>query len=85
MEKFLKNLLNSKSGVSSKRLITIFAFLLLSVGFIANLFWDLTIDEHIYNSMEMIVEIGMGTIVAERFARGTQNKKETTEENPEEN
>ena len=83
MEKFLKNLLNSKSGVSSKRLITIVAFLLLTIGFIANLFWDLTIDEHIYNSMEMIVEIGMGTIVAERFAR-PQNKKDNQEENTEE-
>lgn len=79
MGKFLKSLLNSKTGISSKRLITIMAFLLLAIGFITNLFWDLTIDEHIYTSMQWIVEIGMGTIVAERFGR-----KEGSSENQEE-
>lgn len=79
MEKFLKSLLNSKTGISSKRLITIVAFFLLAIGFITNLFWDLTIDEHIYTSMQWIVEIGMGTIVAERFAR-----KEESSENQQE-
>jgi hypothetical protein len=81
MEKFLKGLLNSKSGVSSKRLITIVGFLLLSIGFLSNLFFDLTIEEHIYTSMQWIVEIGMGTIVAERFAKGNRAKEENQEEN----
>ena len=69
MKKFLLNVLNSEGKISSKRLISLLAFLMLCIGFIANLFWDSTIDEHIYKSMEWIVEVGMGTIVAEKFGK----------------
>jgi len=79
MEKFLLSILSSKSGVSSKRLITLSAFLLMAIGFISNLFFTFDIDEHIYKSMEWIVEIGMGTIVVEKFG----GKKDVTNETPE--
>lgn len=67
MKKFLINVLSSDGKISSKRLISLLAFLMLCIGFIANLFWDSTVDEHIYKAMEWVVEVGMGAIVAERF------------------
>lgn len=79
MKKFLLSILSSKSGVSSKRVITLLAFILMAIGFISNLFFTFKIDEHIYKSMEWIVEIGMGTIVAEKFSRKKQSDDETLE------
>jgi hypothetical protein len=51
----------------------------MAIGFISNLFFTFDIDEHIYKSMEWIVEIGMGTIVIEKFG----GKKDVTNETPE--
>jgi hypothetical protein len=79
MKKFLLSILSSKSGVSSKRVITLLAFILMAIGFISNLFFTFKIDEHVYKSMEWIVEIGMGTIVAEKFSRKKQSDDETLE------
>ena len=79
MKKFLLSILSSKSEVSSKRLITLLAFILMAIGFISNLFFTFKIDEHVYKSMEWIVEIGMGTIVAEKFSRKKQSDDETLE------
>lgn len=55
---------------SSKRTTTAIACLLISVAFIANLFWDFTIDEFIFDGMMYIVIAGMGGALAERFVRG---------------
>lgn len=79
MKKFLLNILSATSEVSSKRLISLVAFSLMGIGFLCNLLFRLSIDEHIYKSMEWIVEIGLGTIVIEKFS----GKKETNEETPE--
>jgi hypothetical protein len=77
MKKFLTSLLSSEGKVSTKRLISLLAFVMMCIGFIANLFWDFTIEEHIYKAMEWIVEIGMGTIVAERFGKSSKPPVET--------
>lgn len=55
-------------SVSSKRVITFVATLLVAVAFIGNLFWDLTIEEFMYTSMMTIVVAGLGTTVVEKFA-----------------
>jgi hypothetical protein len=60
----------SKGVPSSKRMITIVAFLLMATGFIANLFFNLTIDEFIYDSMKWIVIGGLGFTASEQFAKG---------------
>lgn len=78
MKTFFKDLLSSNSGVSSKRLVTLVAFLLMATGFIANLFWDLTIDANIYDSMQWIVIGGLGFTASEIFAY--KGKTESTEE-----
>ena len=55
-------------SVSSKRVITFLAFVLCSVGFVANLFWSYKIDEFIYNSMMYVVIAGLGFTGLEKFA-----------------
>ena len=74
MKKHFLNLLNSDGKLSSKRFISLLAFFMMCVGFLANLFWNFEIEEHIYRSMEWIVEIGMGTIVAEKFGKQRTNQ-----------
>ena len=78
IKKFLLNALSSKSDVSSKRFISFLAFIMMALGFMSNLFFGLNVEEHMFKSMEWIVEIGMGAILLERFS----GKKE--EEKPEE-
>lgn len=67
MRKFLMNVLSSNGKVSSKRLITLLAFLLMAVGFIGNLIWKYTIDAGIYDSVKWIVLGGLGFTASEQF------------------
>ena len=55
-------------SVSSKRVITFLATFLVAMAFVLNLFWDLTVEQFMYDSMMMIVVAGLGTTVAEKFA-----------------
>lgn len=63
-------MVSSRGVPSSKRIITIIAFLLMATGFISNLFFNLVIDEFIYDSMKWIVIGGLGFTASEQFARG---------------
>lgn len=56
-------------SVSSKRVITFLATTLVALAFVLNLFWDLTVEQFMYDSMMMIVVAGLGTTVAEKFAK----------------
>ena len=56
-------------SVSSKRVITFLATFLVAMAFVLNLFWDLTVEQFMYDSMMMIVVAGLGTTVAEKFAK----------------
>lgn len=62
------NVLSSNGKVSSKRLITLLAFLLMAIGFIANLIWKYTIDAGIYDSVKWIVLGGLGFTASEQFS-----------------
>lgn len=55
-------------SVSSKRVVTILAFVLCATGFLANLFWGFKIDQFIYDSMMYIVIGGLGFTGLEKFA-----------------
>jgi hypothetical protein len=68
MKNFILKTLNSEDGISSKRVVTLLSFLLVAVGFIANLFWGFVIEEFIYKSMMYIVIAGLGIVGAEKFA-----------------
>lgn len=69
MTKFLSDLCSSNGAVSSKRVITIMAFIMMCIGFIANLFFKLTITDFIYDSMKWIVIGGLGFTASEQFTR----------------
>ena len=56
-------------SISSRRVVTILAFVLCSIAFLANLFWGFKIDQFIYESMMYIVLGGLGVIVAEKFTK----------------
>lgn len=77
MKKFVIKCLSSDGTISSKRVVTLFAFIMMAIGFIANLFWDFTIEPDIYDSMKWIVIGGLGFTASEQF--GTK-KIETPEE-----
>jgi hypothetical protein len=80
----LKKLLNYLKGImadgqgnpSSKRAVTLLASLLMTVGFIANLFWDYTVDQFIFESVMYVVIAGLGITGAEKFAPKTQSQDE---------
>lgn len=55
------------SSVSSKRVITLLAFVLCALAFVCNLFYGLKIEAFIYESMSYIAMTGLGVTVAEKF------------------
>ena len=57
------------NGISSKRAVTLLAFLLCAIAFIANLFWDYKIDENIFEGMMYIAIAGLGFTASERFSK----------------
>jgi hypothetical protein len=69
--KFLLTIVSANGKPSSKRLITLLAFILMGIGFVSNLFFDLKIDQFIYESMQWIVIGGLGFTASELFG----NKK----------
>ena len=56
-------------SVSSKRVITTLATVLVALAFLLNLFAGMTVDKNMYDSMMMIVIAGLGTTVVEKFAK----------------
>ena len=67
----LKSMLSDgvNGSISSKRVITFLATFLVAMAFVLNLFWGFTVEQFMYDSMMMIVVAGLGTTVAEKFAK----------------
>lgn len=62
-------LLDGHDGsLSSKRVVTVAAFVLCAIAFLANLFGGYKIDEFIYNSMMYIVVAGLTATASEKFS-----------------
>ena len=53
---------------SSRRVVTLLAFLLCAIAFIGNLFFQMKIEQFIFDSMSYIAMAGLGATVAEKFA-----------------
>jgi hypothetical protein len=75
----LNNLLTDScdGSLSSKRVITFFAFILCSMAFLSNLFWNFKIEEFMFNSMIYLVMVGLGVTASEKFVplfKKTENK-----------
>lgn len=56
-------------GISSKRAVTIAAFLLCAAGFVGDLIWDKKVDPNVYEAMMYIVVAGLGFTATEKFAK----------------
>jgi len=66
---YLKGVMADSNGSpSSKRMVTILASLLVFIGYVANLFWDYTVEEFMFTNMMYIVIAGLGITGAEKFA-----------------
>lgn len=77
----IKQLFSSSNKISSKRVITVLAFLMMSIGFITNLAFDWTIEQYIYDSMSYIVISGLGFTASEwLFRKASPKDKTDTEE-----
>jgi len=70
----LRDMVSSGSKVSSKRVTTLVAFLLLGIAFLSNLFFDFEVEEFMFDSMMWIVLGGLGMVASEQF--GTKKKVE---------
>ena len=69
--KDFKQMLSSDDSnkLSSKRVITFLAFILVSIAFIANLFFKLTVADIMYNGMIQIVWAGLGVVLSEHLLK----------------
>tara|TARA_R110001599_G_scaffold34697_6_gene110953 strand:- start:229 stop:519 length:291 start_codon:yes stop_codon:yes gene_type:complete len=65
---FFKNMLSSEGKVSSKRFVTFICLLFMLIGYTSNLFWDFTIDNDLFQSLQWIVMAGLGFTAAENFS-----------------
>jgi len=79
---WLKELSSSSNNVSSKRVITVAAFILMAAAFIADLGWDLTVAENVYDSMSYIVIAGLGFTAAEWFGSGKVKQEQVISAKP---
>ena len=53
---------------SSKRWVAMIATVLVVVGYIANLFWDQTVEQFMFDAVMYIVIASLGITGAEKFA-----------------
>ena len=67
--KFFKDMLSVEGKISSKRTITFLAFILTGIAFLSNLFFDLTVDQNMYDGMTYIVFTGLGVVVGEHLLK----------------
>lgn len=70
IKEYVKGIMADSDGSpSSKRLITMLATLLMTTGFLGNLFFNLTIDEHLFDAVMYVIIAGLGITGAEKFAK----------------
>jgi hypothetical protein len=68
---FLVKMLSGEgeTNPSSKRVITLMAFLLLAIGFIAELFFEKKVSPQTFDAMMYIVLGGLGFTASEKFTK----------------
>lgn len=69
IKKYLHDLMADANGSpSSKRLIVFLCTILMAMGYVANLFWQFTVEEFMFNAIMYVVIGGMGITGVEKFA-----------------
>jgi hypothetical protein len=75
MKKFFKKMLSDIDGqTSSKRFITLAAFILLAIAFISNIFFTIPLEEFIFDGMMYLVAAGLGFTTLEKFSKNGAGK-----------
>ena len=71
MKAWLNSLLRDENNgsVSSKRLVTLLAFILCGFAFLVDLFTTYTVTPQLFDSMMYIVIAGLGFTASEKFAK----------------
>ena len=57
----------TNNTISSKRVVTVLAFILCGVAFISDLYWGLKVDKSSFDAMMYIVVAGLGFTASEKF------------------
>ena len=66
---YVKGMMADGNGnPSSKRWIALVATVLVVIGYIANLFWDYTVEQFMFDAVMYIVIASLGITGAEKFA-----------------
>ncbi len=65
----------TKTNISSKRVITMLAFVLFAIGFIAELFWGYSVKPAMLEAVMYIIIAGLGFTASEKFASKTGKEK----------
>ena len=70
MKGFFKKMLSDVDGqTSSKRFITLVAFSLLATAFICNIFFEIPLQEFVFDGMMYLVAAGLGFTTLEKFSK----------------
>jgi hypothetical protein len=72
---YIKDMMSDGGNPSTKRWVAVISTLLIAIGYIANLFWDFTIEEFIFNGVMYIVIGTLGITGVEKFAPKKPTKK----------
>lgn len=66
---YVKSMMADGNGSpSSKRWVAMIATILVVIGYIANLFWDYTVEQFMFEAVMYIVIASLGITGAEKFA-----------------
>lgn len=70
MRKIMRSILKDSidGSISSKRVVTLFAFVCCVIGYFAELFFGYNVNEITFNSMMYIVLGGLGATATEKFS-----------------
>lgn len=72
---YIKGILGDTDGLpSSKRIISVIFAVLIGGAFVANLVWDLTIDDNVLDAVMLITIAGLGLTGIEKFANKASDK-----------
>ncbi len=65
----------TKTNISSKRVVTMLAFVLFAIGFIAELFWNYSVKPAMLEAVMYIIIAGLGFTASEKFASKAGKEK----------
>lgn len=70
MKDFLRQILTGVDGnISSKRTITLISFILVSIAFVANIFFDIPLKDYVFLGMLGFTASGLGFTTLDHFKK----------------